>query len=50
LQIQKKPAGIMMIPFQQAVSNKISRLLVKHNIKIDRFIDSITHTCPDDGA
>jgi hypothetical protein len=32
--IQKeKPAGVAMIPFQQMVSNKISRLLTKHNIK-----------------
>jgi hypothetical protein len=33
LQIQKEnPAGIVMILFQQAVSNKISRLLAKCNI------------------
>jgi hypothetical protein len=29
-----KPAGIALLPYQQAVSNKISRLLTKYNIKM----------------
>jgi hypothetical protein len=30
---QEKPAGTAMLPIQQMVSNKISRLLAKHKIK-----------------
>jgi hypothetical protein len=31
---KEKPAGIAILPYQQAVFNKIIRLLFKHNIKI----------------
>jgi DNA-binding transcriptional MerR regulator len=29
---KKKPTGIAVLPYQQTVSNKISRLVAKHNI------------------
>jgi hypothetical protein len=38
---KEKPAGVAMLSCQQAVSNKISRLLSKHNIKTIHMVRTL---------